>query len=100
MDTLRSAMESPRTSSDPKTNIMETIRQDSAVTNARALLENISLHCFEKCVPKPATSLSRGEQTCMTLCMEKYMAAWNTVRTQYLNRIQREQGSPTLGAGS
>jgi import inner membrane translocase subunit TIM13 len=41
-------------------------------------------------VPKPGTSLSKGEEGCFTMCMEKYMGAWNTVSKQYVARIQRE----------
>ncbi|MCJ1364899.1 protein translocase subunit [Acarospora aff. strigata] len=79
-------------STDPKSTIMNQVRQEAAVTNARQLIEKLNEHCFEKCVPKPGSSLSRGEETCFTQCMEKYMAAWNTVSRQYIARIQQEQG--------
>jgi hypothetical protein len=26
--------------------------------------------CFEKCIPKPGSSVSSGEQSCFTSCME------------------------------
>ncbi|TPX17336.1 uncharacterized protein E0L32_012191 [Thyridium curvatum] len=58
--------------------------------NARTLIEKINELCFEKCVPKPGSSLSSGEQTCMSQCMEKYMAAWNQVNTTYIARINKE----------
>jgi len=92
MDTLNTQM-GFGSSSDPKTVLMNQVRQEAAVNNARQLIEKLNEHCFEKCVPKPGSSLSRGEETCYTQCMEKYMAAWNTVSRQYINRIQREQGS-------
>lgn len=44
-------------------------------------------------MPKPGASLSSGEQTCLTGCMEKYMAAWNVVNATYIRRIQQEVGS-------
>jgi import inner membrane translocase subunit TIM13 len=31
--------------------------------------------------------------------MEKYMAAWNTVSRQYINRIQQEQGKSANNGG-
>ncbi|KAK4945087.1 protein translocase subunit [Elasticomyces elasticus] len=80
-------------SSDPKTEIMNQIRQEAAVANARQLVEKLNEHCFERCVPKPGASLSSGETTCYTTCMEKYMAAWNTVSRQYVARIQRESAA-------
>lgn len=63
--------------------------QEADESPAQKLQEN----CFDKCVPKPGSSLSSGEQTCMTTCMEKYMAAWNQVNSAYINRIRQEQGN-------
>ncbi|KEQ66788.1 uncharacterized protein M437DRAFT_10456, partial [Aureobasidium melanogenum CBS 110374] len=64
--------------------------QEAAVANARQLVEKLNEHCFERCIPKPGSSLSSGESTCYSQCMEKYMSAWNVVSKQYINRIQRE----------
>ncbi|KAL3417322.1 Tim10/DDP family zinc finger [Phlyctema vagabunda] len=77
-------------SADPKAAVMNQVRQEAAMTNARQLIEKVNEHCFEKCVPKPGSSLSSGETTCFTQCMEKYMGAWNTVSRQYIGRIQQE----------
>ncbi|KAF1822114.1 uncharacterized protein K489DRAFT_380860 [Dissoconium aciculare CBS 342.82] len=75
--------------SDPKRAIMDQIRQSTAQTNARALVEKVNEHCFERCVPKPGASLSSGEQTCYSQCMDKYMAAWQTVSRQFLAQAQK-----------
>jgi import inner membrane translocase subunit TIM13 len=53
-------------------------------------MQKLNEHCFERCVPKPGASLSKGEETCFTSCMEKYMSAWNTVSKTYVARIQKE----------
>ncbi|KAL1643873.1 putative mitochondrial import inner membrane translocase subunit tim13 [Diplodia seriata] len=76
-------------SSDPKIAVMQQVRQEAAVANARQLVEKLNEHCFERCVPKPGTSLSKGEETCFTQCMEKYMAAWNVVSRQYVAKLQQ-----------
>ncbi|KAL1625174.1 protein translocase subunit [Neofusicoccum ribis] len=65
------------TSSDPKTAVMQ---------------QKLNEHCFERCVPKPGTSLSKGEETCFTQCMEKYMSAWNVVSRQYVAKLQQTSG--------
>jgi len=88
--------------------------QSTNMANARTLIEvrfpffnspevdadthpqNINEKCFERCVPKPGSSLSSGEQTCLTQCMEKYMAAWNEVNATYIRRIQQEIGNQTI----
>lgn len=62
-------------------------------------LQKVNEHCFEKCIPKPGTSLSSGETTCFTQCMEKYMQAWNTVSRQYITRIQQESNKGAGGGG-
>lgn len=75
---------------------MRQIQQEAAMQNARLLVEKLNEHCFERCIPKPGASLSKGEETRFTSCMEKYMGAWNTVSKQYVARIQRESQA---GAG-
>jgi import inner membrane translocase subunit TIM13 len=69
---------------------------------AKYFSQKINEHCFERCVPKPGGSLSKSEESCLTSCMEKYMAAWNTVSRQYIHRIQEEQrkaGGGFIGGG-
>lgn len=43
-------------------------------------------------MPKPSTSLSKGEETCFSQCMEKYMGAWNVVSRQYVAKLQQSTG--------
>ncbi|KAI6091102.1 Tim10/DDP family zinc finger-domain-containing protein [Hypoxylon rubiginosum] len=74
-----------------KAKVIQEVKTQYAVENARQLIEKVNEHCFEKCVPKPGTSLSNTEQTCFTQCMEKYMSAWNQVSTTYIGRLQRQQ---------
>ncbi|EOO04125.1 putative mitochondrial import inner membrane translocase subunit tim13 protein [Phaeoacremonium minimum UCRPA7] len=83
-------------SNSVKQAIIKQILLESNTNNARQLIEKINENCFEKCIPKPGTSVSSGEQTCVTQCMEKYMAAWNQVNASYLRRIQQEVGNSGL----
>jgi import inner membrane translocase subunit TIM13 len=117
MDNISHGLGFGASSSDPKAAVMNQVRQEAAMTNARQLIEvrpsfppsnsvphadseqKVNEHCFDKCVPKPGSSLSSGETTCFTQCMEKYMAAWNTVSRQYITRIQRESGKGAGGGG-
>jgi len=101
--------------SDAKERLMSQVKQEAAMTNARQLIEvrkftmlsrttltasqKVNEHCFEKCVTKPGASLSSGETTCFTQCMEKYMATWNTVSRSYITRIQQEQGKQAGSGG-
>ncbi|KAI2642851.1 Tim10/DDP family zinc finger-domain-containing protein [Xylaria nigripes] len=74
-----------------KAEVIRQVRSQNAMENAKQLIEKINEHCFERCVPKPGSSLSSGEQTCFTQCMDKYMSAWNQVSSTYIARLQREQ---------
>ncbi|OTB08645.1 hypothetical protein M426DRAFT_316653 [Hypoxylon sp. CI-4A] len=74
-----------------KAEVIKQVKTQYVMDNARQLIEKINDHCFEKCVPKPGSSLSSSEQTCFTQCMEKYMSAWNQVSSTYISRLQREQ---------
>ncbi|KAF2456516.1 Tim10/DDP family zinc finger-domain-containing protein, partial [Lineolata rhizophorae] len=76
---------------DPKEAIMQQVREAGAVQNAKLL--KLNEHCFDKCVPKPGASLSRGEEACFSQCMQKYMDAWNAVSRRYVQHIQRESGA-------
>ncbi|KAI8159687.1 Mitochondrial import inner membrane translocase subunit TIM13 [Colletotrichum sp. SAR 10_70] len=83
-------------STSVKQAVMKQVLQEANLANARVLIDKLQENCFEKCVPKPGTSLSSGETTCMTQCMDKYMAAWNQVNTAYINRIKQESGNQSL----
>ncbi|KAK6535472.1 protein translocase subunit [Orbilia ellipsospora] len=90
MDSLGSSFGMNASTQTKKQQWMDKIRQEAAVDQARALIDKVSENCFEKCVPKPGGDLSKGETTCINLCMEKYMSAWNTVSRKYIERIQRK----------
>jgi len=61
-------------------------------------LQKVNETCFTKCIPKPGSSVSSSEQTCVAQCMEKYLAAWNQVNATYLRRIQQEVGNSSLNS--
>ncbi|CAP68932.1 uncharacterized protein PODANS_7_8930 [Podospora anserina S mat+] len=69
--------------------IVQATLQETNTANARALIEGITGSCFEKCVPKPGTSLSSSEKTCMSYCVEKYIASWNEVNGTYIRRLRQ-----------
>ncbi|KAF3769864.1 Putative mitochondrial import inner membrane translocase subunit TIM13 [Cryphonectria parasitica EP155] len=73
--------------------VMRQVQLESNTANVRILMEKMNENCFERCVAKPGSSLSSGEQKCFTSCMEKYMSAWNQVNSAYIQRIKREQAS-------
>ncbi|KAL2014402.1 hypothetical protein VTN00DRAFT_1927 [Thermoascus crustaceus] len=69
---------------------MKQIQAEAAMTNARALMSKLNEHCFDKCIPTPGSSLSSGEQSCLSTCMEKYISMWNTTSRTYIARVGKE----------
>ncbi|MCJ1473227.1 protein translocase subunit, partial [Lambiella insularis] len=56
-------------------------------------------HCFEKCIPSPSSSLSRKEEACISMCMEKYIDTRNVVSRVWNQGVQRTQREhPTRAA--
>ncbi|CAH0049168.1 unnamed protein product [Clonostachys solani] len=70
--------------------VFQQVVAESNLANARVLIEKIQENCFEKCITKPGGSISSGEQSCATSCMEKYMNAWNHVNSAYITRARQE----------
>ncbi|KAI5302647.1 protein translocase subunit [Ascosphaera pollenicola] len=81
------------TSAEVKQVIINQLQSESAIANARALMTKLQENCFDKCVPTPGSSLSSGENACLTTCMEKYISLWNNVSKAYITRVTKEQQS-------
>ncbi|PGH15754.1 hypothetical protein AJ80_05462 [Polytolypa hystricis UAMH7299] len=85
---------SSSTSAEMKSAIIQQLQSESALTNARTLMEKLQENCFDKCIPNPpGSSLSSKEQTCLTTCMEKYIQLWNATSRAYIAQVgqQREK---------
>ncbi|KAJ6090461.1 Mitochondrial import inner membrane translocase subunit tim13 [Penicillium sp. IBT 16267x] len=80
----------PSSSSDVKANLVQQLQQESAMTNARMLINKVNENCFQACVPAPGSSLSAQENTCLSSCMDKYISMWNITSRAYINRINVE----------
>ncbi|KAL2022277.1 hypothetical protein VTK56DRAFT_5675 [Thermocarpiscus australiensis] len=76
--------------------VIQQTLQATNIANARQLMEDLNTSCFERCIPKPGSSLSSGEKTCLANCMEKYMAAWSEVNAAYIRRIQQEMNNNSI----
>ncbi|OAA58581.1 mitochondrial intermembrane space translocase subunit [Niveomyces insectorum RCEF 264] len=73
--------------------IIQRILIESNTATARQLIDNMNQHCFESCITKPGSSISSKEETCVSQCMDRYIAAWNQVNAAYMRRIHHELSS-------
>lgn len=73
------------------TQIMRQLKHQIALANAQELLANISCKCFEKCVTQPRDHLSGNEQSCISLCMDRFLDSYRLCAHTYKHRLRREQ---------
>ncbi|KAF7789788.1 hypothetical protein EIP86_000734 [Pleurotus ostreatoroseus] len=74
--------------------LMDSVKGEIALANAQELMNKANEKCFQKCVTKPGTSLSRSEEACLSSCLDRYMEAFNIVSRTYLNRLRQERQAP------
>ncbi|KAF3340333.1 Mitochondrial import inner membrane translocase subunit Tim13 [Carex littledalei] len=55
--------------------LMTQIKSQLAEAYAQEFLETVGNKCFAKCVTKPGTSLSGGESSCVSRCVDRYIEA-------------------------
>ncbi|KAI9373895.1 Tim10/DDP family zinc finger-domain-containing protein [Aspergillus egyptiacus] len=95
-----SSSAAPATSSpeqqEIKTAIIQQLQQEAAMNNARLLIGKVNEHCFDHCVPAPGPTMTPGESTCLSQCMEKYISMWNATSKAYLARAANERKSGGL----
>jgi len=58
---------------------MHQVQAELANAYAQEFFTTVREKCFEKCVPKPGTSLSSGEQTCIARCTDRYVDATRAI---------------------
>ncbi|KAJ6011831.1 hypothetical protein N7499_013198 [Penicillium canescens] len=85
-----SSSAAPQTSEEIKAAVVRQLQTEAAMSNARSLIGKVNKHCFQACVPTPGTSLSAKENTCLSSCMEKYIAMWNVTSRTYITRVGTE----------
>ncbi|KAL2872728.1 protein translocase subunit TIM13 [Aspergillus lucknowensis] len=74
-----------------KTAIVKQLQAEAAMANARQLIGKVNEHCFDHCVPSPGSTMTPGESTCLSQCMEKYISLWNVASKAYLARAASEK---------
>ncbi|KAL4876083.1 Tim10/DDP family zinc finger-domain-containing protein [Aspergillus karnatakaensis] len=74
-----------------KTAIIKQLQQEAAMNNARQLIGKVNEHCFDHCVPAPGATMTPGESSCLSSCMEKYISLWNVSSKAYLARAASER---------
>ncbi|KZV64728.1 hypothetical protein PENSPDRAFT_690503 [Peniophora sp. CONT] len=71
--------------------VMNSIRQELAMSSVQELITKINEKCFKQCITKPSTSLSGSEEVCLERCLGRYMEAFNIVSKVYTQRLAKER---------
>ena len=56
---------------------------------ANACFQTMHKRCFEKCIPNPGSSISKGEDDCIAQCVQKYMHTLDVVSKQWNMKMQQ-----------
>jgi len=59
--------------------VMARVRMQLQEQQMEELVQTLSDKCFDKCVKKPSSSLSTGEQQCIAKSMDRYMEVMTLV---------------------
>ncbi|KAL4918213.1 Tim10/DDP family zinc finger-domain-containing protein [Aspergillus aurantiobrunneus] len=97
------AASSNQEAQEVKTAILKQLQQEAAMSNARQLIGKVNEHCFDNCITTPGATMTSGETTCLSQCMEKYISLWNVASKTYLTRATSERkngGLDTIAANS
>eukprot|EP00045_Choanoeca_perplexa_P020768 m.4999 g.4999 ORF g.4999 m.4999 type:complete len:114 (+) comp7356_c0_seq1:72-413(+) len=78
-------------SASQRTQVMSQVQQQVQMSQFTELLQKMSHACFEKCVPKPGTSLSSSEQACIGKCADRFVEAMSMVSRTYIAKLQQSQ---------
>lgn len=76
--------------------LKQQVRQEMSVAHAQELVQAMTKHCFEVCVPVPGESLTAQQQKCTSQCAGLYTQAWSVIQRAYIDRVQQEQAKGTL----
>ncbi|XP_076922996.1 mitochondrial import inner membrane translocase subunit Tim13-like [Bidens hawaiensis] len=80
---------SPSSSShDPKMSaedFMDQLKVQLAQAYAEEFLETVRGKCFDKCITKPGSSLSGGESSCISRCVDRYIEATSIISRALFN---------------
>ncbi len=58
--------------------LMAQVRAEVQEAHMQALVQTLSEKCFAKCV-RPSTSLTAGEQACISKCTDRYFEAMTVI---------------------
>lgn len=90
MDFSNSPTAGGRLDSKNRDELMSQLKMQLDLKYVTELLQKMSEKCFQKCVPKPGSSLDNSEQKCIAMCMDRYQETLEVVSKTFSSRLQRE----------
>ncbi|KAK4526364.1 hypothetical protein GAYE_SCF23G4278 [Galdieria yellowstonensis] len=76
-------------SPEERNQVEERVKNEMLRQVFQELVQTISEKCFLKCITKPGSSLTSGEQTCLAKCMDRYLDAMGIVSKTLIERSSR-----------
>ncbi|KAL8201003.1 hypothetical protein R6Q57_012342 [Mikania cordata] len=89
MDSFSSPSSSSPSSQMSAEDFMDQLKVQLAQAYAEEFLETVRGKCFEKCITKPGSSLSGGESSCVSRCVDRYIEATGIISRSLFNAQRR-----------
>ncbi|XP_075508696.1 LOW QUALITY PROTEIN: mitochondrial import inner membrane translocase subunit TIM13-like [Primulina tabacum] len=86
MDAFSSPPSTGSSSKFSPEDLMDQLKTQLAQAYAEEFLETVRGKCFDKCITKPGSSLSGGEDSCISRCVERYIEATGIVGRALFNQ--------------
>lgn len=68
--------------------LVSQVQQELATAYAQEFFSTVRDKCFQKCITKPGSSLSSGDQNCLARCCDRYIDATKVVSQSVLQTAQ------------
>ncbi|KAL4570657.1 hypothetical protein LXL04_026317 [Taraxacum kok-saghyz] len=85
MDSFSSPSSSSPSSQMSTEDFMDQLKVQLAQAYAEEFLETVRGKCFDKCITKPGSSLSGGEGSCISRCVDRYIEATGIISRALFN---------------
>lgn len=67
---------------------MDQLKTQLAQAYAEEFLETVRGKCFDKCITKPGSSLSGGDNSCISRCVDRYIEATGIISRALFNNTR------------
>lgn len=69
--------------------VMDQVKQQLAQAHAEEFFATLRDKCFSKCITRPGSSMSNGESSCVSRCVDRYIEATSIIMRAVVEGVPR-----------